>query len=113
MHDKLLCQVFKCVRLSAIMKKKIDSNSKITLKSLRESVGLTQPELSQRLNCGIRIISDWENGHKIPRFDNAITLANELGVSLKTLAKSMNLDVSGIPDDIPLEKPTDRVNKTS
>ncbi len=87
------------------MKSKININdSEITLKSLREAAGLTQPELSQKINCGIRIISHWENGNKIPRFDNAITLARELGISLKTLAKAINLDVSDIPDDVPPEK---------
>ena len=51
------------------------------------------------MGCGIRSISDWENGHKIPRFDNALALARELGVSLKVLAEAMELDISGIPDD--------------
>ena len=78
--------------------------SEITLKTLREAAGLTQPELSQKLNCGIRIISHWENGHKLPRLDNALALARELGVSLKELSKAMKLDVSGIPDDIPSTK---------
>lgn len=70
-----------------------------TLKSLRESAELTQPELSRRMNVGIRIIGDWERGQSVPRFDRAIALARELGVSLKTLAKSMHLDVSDVPDD--------------
>ena len=74
------------------------------LKLLREAAGLTQPQLSQKMNCGIRIIGDWEKGRRIPRFDNAIALARELGVSLKTLAKAINLDVSDIPDDVPPEK---------
>ena len=78
--------------------KKSDNQSK--LKTLREAAGLTQPELSQKMDCGIRIITDWENGRRIPRFDNAIALARELNVSLETLAKAMNLlDVSGIPND--------------
>lgn len=72
-----------------------------TLKTLRESRELTQPELSRRLNVGIRIIGHWESGTKLPRFDNAIALARELGVSLKTLAKAMRLDVTGLPDDEP------------
>lgn len=70
-----------------------------TLKTLRESASLTQPELSRRINVGIRIIGDWERGQSIPRFDRAIALARELGVSLKTLAKAMKLDVEGVPDD--------------
>lgn len=75
-------------------------NEEITLKSLRESAELTQPELSRRMNVGIRIIGYWESGSKMPSFDRAIALARELGVSLKTLAKSMQMDVSGVPDDI-------------
>ncbi|MGC1395547.1 MAG: helix-turn-helix transcriptional regulator [Coleofasciculaceae cyanobacterium] len=71
----------------------------LTLKALRESVNLTQPELSRRINVGIRIISDWESGRKIPRFDNAVALAGELGISLKALAKVMGLDISKLPDD--------------
>lgn len=73
-----------------------------TLKSLRESAGLTQPELSRRINAGIRTIGDWERGAYSPSFDRAIALSRELGVSLKTLAKSMRLDVTGVPDDAPL-----------
>lgn len=70
-----------------------------TLKALREAAELTQPELSRRMNVGIRIIGDWERGQSFPRFDRAIALARELGVSLKSLAKSMQLDVSKLPDD--------------
>ena len=88
---------------SAIMTPENAPNN-ISLKSLREAVGLTQPELSFRMGCGIRIISHWENGHKLPRLDNALALARELGVSLKELSKAMKLDVSGIPDDIPSTK---------
>jgi transcriptional regulator with XRE-family HTH domain len=73
--------------------------SQPTLKSLRESANLTQPELSRRMNVGIRIIGDWERGESIPRFDRAIALARELGVSLKDLAKSMRIDVEGVVDD--------------
>ncbi|MGB5960982.1 MAG: helix-turn-helix transcriptional regulator [Coleofasciculaceae cyanobacterium] len=75
------------------------SENPLTLKALRESVNLTQPELSRRINVGIRIISDWESGRKIPRFDNAVALAGELGISLKALAKVMGLDISKLPDD--------------
>lgn len=76
-----------------------ETETDLTLKTLRESAKLTQPELSRRANIGIRIINDWETGRKVPRFDNAIALARELNVSLKTLAKAMKLDVGGVPDD--------------
>lgn len=76
---------------------------KVTFKTLREATGLTQPELSVKMKFGLRTISNWENGHAVPRLDRAIALAREFGVSLKVLAEAMNLDVSGVPDDIPSE----------
>lgn len=71
----------------------------LTLKSLREAAGYTQERLAKELNLGIRTISNWENGKKVPKFDNAISLATKLRVSLKTLAKSMKFDVTETPDD--------------
>ena len=70
-----------------------------TLKMLREEARLTQEDLSQRIGVRVRIISDWENNRKIPRADNFLALARELGVPLKTLAKAMRLDITGIPDE--------------
>lgn len=82
-----------------------NSQDQPTLKSLRESAGLTQPELSRRINAGIRTIGDWERGVYPPSFDRAIALARELGVPLKMLAKSMRLDVESVPDDnLPLRE---------
>lgn len=75
------------------------NQERLTLKLLREKANLTQPELSRRMDVGIRIIGDWERGQSVPRFDRAIALARELGVSLKTLAKAMKLDVTDIPND--------------
>ncbi len=54
---------------------------------------------SDRIGVGIRIISEWESGRKIPRFDNAVKLARELGVSLKVLAQVMQINVDGVADD--------------
>ena len=62
---------------------------------------MSQEDLGRRMNLSYRTIAEWESGRKIPRFDNAIALARELGVSLKTLAKAMQLDVSGVHDDEP------------
>ncbi|WP_236739040.1 helix-turn-helix domain-containing protein [[Phormidium ambiguum] IAM M-71] len=69
------------------------------MKNLLEAAELTEPELSRRMGIGIRIVADWKAGRKVPRFDNAIALSRELGVSLKTLARAMKLDVQGVPDD--------------
>ena len=55
------------------------------------------------MNVGIRIIGDWERGESIPRFDRAVALARELGVSLKVLAKSMGIDVGNLLNDAPEE----------
>lgn len=71
----------------------------ITLKTLREGTELSQEGLAQKLQISWRTVSDWERGNKTPRFDNAIALARELKVSLKTLARAMKLDVSGVPND--------------
>lgn len=79
-------------------------NDELTLKTLREHRQLTQDEISDLLGVSRQMISYWETRRKIPRFDNAIALAAELGVSLKTLARSMGLDVTGIPDDVPIER---------
>lgn len=71
-----------------------------TLKSLRNQLDISQEELARRLNLSFRTIGEWEGGRKVPRFDNAIALARELGVSLKTLASAMQLNVEGVPDDL-------------
>ncbi len=77
-----------------------DTNpEEITLKKLRESLDVSQGELGSRLNLSYRAIAEWESGRKIPRFDNALALARELGVSLKVLARAMGLDPEGVPDD--------------
>jgi transcriptional regulator with XRE-family HTH domain len=81
------------------MTPKNQAESQPTLKKLRERANLTQPELSDRIGVGIRIISDWESGRKLPRFDNAVALARELGVSLKVLAQAMQIDIEGVQDD--------------
>ena len=76
---------------------------KVTLKTLREATGLTQPELSVKLKFGLKTIGNWENGHSLPRLDRAVALAREFGVSLKVLSEAMDIDVSGVPDDNPSE----------
>ncbi|HEY9862908.1 MAG TPA: helix-turn-helix transcriptional regulator [Candidatus Obscuribacterales bacterium] len=70
-----------------------------TLRSLREGKELSRPALGRRINVSDGAIQAWEEGKKVPRFDNALALAKELGVSLKVLAKSMNLNTVDIPDD--------------
>jgi transcriptional regulator with XRE-family HTH domain len=73
--------------------------TEITLKALRESLKMTQEELGRRLCLSYRTIAEWESGRKLPRFDNAVGLARELGVSLKVLAQTMEINVEGVADD--------------
>lgn len=70
-----------------------------TLKNLIEASAVRDQDLSQRIGVGMRVIGYWKKGEKIPRLDNAVSLARELNVSLKTLCRSMGLDVTGIPDE--------------
>jgi len=79
-----------------------DDQEPETLKTLRQNLQLTQEELSRRLDLSFRTVGDWETGKKLPRFDNATTLSRELGVSLKTLAKAMQINVVGVPGDYDL-----------
>ncbi len=72
----------------------------LTLKSLIDAANTTQRELSKRIGIGETTINSWVGGRKVPRLDNAIALARELKVSLKTLARFMGLDVTDLPDDI-------------
>ena len=80
------------------------NNLEPTLKNLIEAAGTTQRDLSRKINAAEVTVNSWASGKKTPRFDNAIALAKELGVSLKTLAKAMRLDVTGVPDDEPLDR---------
>jgi transcriptional regulator with XRE-family HTH domain len=71
----------------------------ITLESLIKASGKTQRELGIALGVTELTIRNWAKRKKIPRLDNAAALASELGVSLKTLTHSLQIDVSKVPDD--------------
>lgn len=73
-----------------------------TLKTLRLDLEITQEELSRRLDLSFRTVGDWETGKKLPRFDNATALSRQLGVSLRTLAKAMGINVTGVLSDYSL-----------
>lgn len=70
-----------------------------TLKALIEAAGTTQRQLSKEIDVAEVTLNTWVAGKKMPRFDNAIALARQLGVPLKVLARSIGIDVSGVPDD--------------
>lgn len=76
-----------------------EERENLTVQTLIESAGTTQRELSHKLNVTELSINNWANGRKLPRIDNFLALCRELKVSPKTLARAMQLDIGGIPDD--------------
>ena len=79
-------------------KKKLDLSKPVTLRGLRKSAGLSQTQVAERIKIAQRTVSQYEAGDFFPSFDKACALAREYGVSLKTLAKAMQIDVTRIPD---------------
>lgn len=39
---------------------------KLDVKSIREKLGLTQPDLAETLGCSVRAVQYWENGSHKP-----------------------------------------------
>ncbi len=80
-----------------------DTNDpEITLKGLIEQAGTNQRKLSRDSGIAEVTINSWVAGKYVPKLDNATLVAKTLGVSLKSLAKSMGIDTKGVPDDINL-----------
>ncbi len=77
-----------------------DDRRLVTLKALRELANYSQKEISQRVGVNYSAYQAWESGRSVPKFDNAVMLARELNVSLKTLAKSMGQDTTELRDDL-------------
>lgn len=73
-----------------------------TLKGLIEQAGTNQRQLSRDSGVAEVTINSWVAGKYSPKLDSATLVAKALGVSLKSLAKSMRIDVTGLPDDYTL-----------
>jgi len=73
-----------------------------TLKNLIEAANTTQRQLSRDTKIAEVTINTWAVGKKVPRLDNAALVSSQLGVSLRVLAKAMNIDVTRIPGDYSL-----------
>lgn len=78
-----------------------NQEDKSALRTYRELAGLTRPQVKGFIGVSERRQADWESGHAMPSLENFLALARLYNVSLKALARSMRLDVSGIPDDEP------------
>jgi transcriptional regulator with XRE-family HTH domain len=74
----------------------------ITLKGLIEQAGTNQRQLSRDSGVAEVTINSWVAGKYSPKLDSATSVAKALGVSLKSLAKAMRIDVTGLSDDYSL-----------
>ncbi len=81
------------------MKTHNDHHVEQTLKGLIADLGMTQREFSQKTGIPERTVNSWANNEKMPKLDSAVALASCLNCSLKTLAKSLGIDVSNLPED--------------
>lgn len=84
----------------------IEENSQLKdkspLRQLREQAGLTRPQVKQLIDVSERRQADWESGKAMPNIENIVAMARLYKVSLKTMCKSLNIDVTGVPDDTTL-----------
>jgi transcriptional regulator with XRE-family HTH domain len=82
------------------MKQDVSTKEDLTLKSLIEDAGYTQRDFAKTLGLALSTVTFYISGEKLPRIDRFFEMCKTLGVSPKTLAQSMGLDVSDVPDDI-------------
>ena len=76
-----------------------DHHTEQTLKDLIADLGMTQREFSQKTGIPEITVNSWVSGKRMPKLDSAVALSVCLNCSLKTLAKSLGIDVSKLPDD--------------
>lgn len=55
------------------------------LKEAREKAGLSQTDLADRTGLSVRSIQNWEQGHRTPRVQVVLTLAEAVGVKPEQL----------------------------
>jgi transcriptional regulator with XRE-family HTH domain len=60
------------------------------IQKLREQAGLSQSELARKAGVPVRSVQNWEQGHRLPRAQALLPLANALAVSVEKLIKAMN-----------------------
>lgn len=76
-----------------------DKEDNLTLKSLIEAAGYTQKNFAKSMGVATSTITYYISGEKLPRVDRFFEMCKKLNVDPITLAKSIGLDVSDIPDD--------------
>jgi DNA-binding XRE family transcriptional regulator len=93
------------------MKKKSSQEEKLPVRVYREELGLSRSELSRLIGISERSLADIELGKSIPKLETLIAMARVCKKSLKIMIKGIGLDVSDIPDDVPLVKNQNRALK--
>jgi transcriptional regulator with XRE-family HTH domain len=73
---------------------------KSALRQLREQAGLTRPQVKQLIGVSERRQADWESGKAMPSIENIVAMARLYKVSLKTMCRSLSIDVTDVPDDL-------------
>ena len=86
---------------ACMIEKKLD-NGKSLLRQFREELGLTRPQVRQYTGIAERTLVDLEKGKSIPNVENLVALSRLYNKSLKAMLEAMKIDVSGIPDDLPI-----------
>ncbi|MBR8840194.1 MAG: helix-turn-helix transcriptional regulator [Stigonema ocellatum SAG 48.90 = DSM 106950] len=76
------------------------NREKSPLRQLRENRSLTRPQVKQLIGVSERRQADWESGKAMPSIENIVAMARLYKVSLKTMCRSLDIDVTGVPDDV-------------
>lgn len=70
-----------------------------TLDQIMKAAEVNQAEIARRLKVSANTVSAWLTGKKTPKVDNFFSLCREMRASPKELAKLLNIDILGVPDD--------------
>ena len=80
------------------------------IKRCREKRGFTQEQLAEKIGVSIETISSIERGIKMPRLQNFVAIANQLGVSADELLQD-ELDFGFIAEANALSKKLEELSK--
>lgn len=79
----------------------ITSNVAKNIAFLRQSQGLTQLELAEKLNYSDKAVSKWERAESMPDISVLVEIADLFGVTLDYLVKSEHPKEEALPTDNP------------
>ena len=80
------------------------------IKRCREKRGFTQEQLAEKIGVSIETISSIERGIKMPRLQNFVAIANQLGVSADELLQD-ELDFGFIVEANALSKKLEKLSR--